>query len=102
MAAVFSPAFLYICFLRLGQTGKRICYGGKTDKTCRIWLSGDKIHLLRRSPHNDLTSNGRLCPFCPVESFEHAQNFQLEETDITGHRQTRSGCTGQKMNINRI
>ena len=32
--------------LRLGQTGKRIYYGGKTDKTCRIWLSGDKIHLL--------------------------------------------------------
>ena len=23
--------------LRLGQTSKRICYGGKTDKTCRIW-----------------------------------------------------------------
>ena len=32
--------------LRLGQTGERVCYGGKTDKTCRIWLSGDKIHLL--------------------------------------------------------
>ena len=31
---------------KLGQTGKRICCGGKTDKTCRIWLSGDKIHLL--------------------------------------------------------
>ena len=30
----------------VGQTGKRICYDGKTDKTCRIWLSGDKIHLL--------------------------------------------------------
>ena len=25
---------------------KRTCYGGKTNKTCRIWLSGDKIHLL--------------------------------------------------------
>ena len=32
--------------VRLGHTGKRICYGRKTDKTCRIWLSGDKIHLL--------------------------------------------------------
>ena len=32
--------------LRLGQTGKQMCYGGKSDKTCRIWLSGDKIHLL--------------------------------------------------------
>ena len=32
--------------LRLGHTGKQICYGRKTDKTCRIWLSSDKIHLL--------------------------------------------------------
>ena len=30
------------------------------------------------------TSNGRLCPFCPVESFEHAQNFPPDGTDITG------------------
>ena len=38
----------------------------------------------RIKQHNGLTSNGRLCPFCLVESFEHAQNFQLDETDITG------------------
>ena len=36
------------------------CYGGKTDKACRIWLSCDKIYLFRRSPHNDRTFNGRL------------------------------------------
>ena len=35
-----------ISYLRLGQTGKWICYGGKMDKTCRIQLSGEKIHLL--------------------------------------------------------
>ena len=39
--------YLYgLSHLRLGHTGKRVCYGRKTDKTCRIWLSGDKIHLL--------------------------------------------------------
>ena len=31
----------------------------------------------------DCTSNGRLCPFCPVEIFEHAQNFPLDGRDIT-------------------
>ena len=28
------------------------------------------------------TSSGRLCTFCPVESFEHAQNFPPDGTDI--------------------
>ena len=32
--------------VKASQTDKRICYGGKTNKTCRIWLSRDKIHLL--------------------------------------------------------
>ena len=34
---------------------------------------------------SERTSNGRLCPFCPVESFEHAQNFPPDGTDINGH-----------------
>ena len=31
------------------------------------------------------TSNGRLCPFFPVESFEDALNFPPDGTDINGH-----------------
>ena len=79
--------------VRLGQTGKWICYGGKTDKKWKIWLSGDKIQLPWCLPHNDRTSNLRLCPFSLVESFEHAQNFKPDETDITGRRRTWSGFT---------
>ena len=30
----------------------------------------------------DRTSNGCLSPFCPVESFEHVQNFRTDGTDI--------------------
>ena len=33
---------------------------------------------------SDPTSNGRLCPLCAVESFEHAQNFPTDGTDISG------------------
>ena len=31
----------------------------------------------------DSTSNRHLCPFCTVESFEHAQNFPPDNMDIT-------------------
>ena len=45
--------------------------------------SSDRFSGTHKS-HNDCTSNGLLCPFCPVESFEHAQNLKPDETDITG------------------
>ena len=48
------------------------------------------------------TSNGRICPFCPVESFEHVQNFPPDRTDIKGHHRTRNGFTGLETDIKRI
>ena len=51
---------------------------------------------------SDRTSNGLLCPFCPVESFEHVQNFPTDETDINGHQRTRNGFTGLETDIKRI
>ena len=44
-----SDYAVFIRTLRAWSDRQRICFGGKTDKTCRIWLSGDKIHLLARS-----------------------------------------------------
>ena len=49
--------------------------------------TGDVTHEFRTNcmvTDSKHTSNGHLCPFCPVESFEHAQNFPLDKTDITG------------------
>ena len=49
--------------------------------------TGDVTHEFRTNrmvTDSERTSNGRLCPFCPVESFEHAQNFPPDGTDITG------------------
>ena len=51
---------------------------------------------------SDRTSNGRLCPFCPVESFEHVQNFPPDGTEINGHHRTRNGFTGLETDIKRI
>ena len=51
---------------------------------------------------SDRTSNGRPSPFCPVESFEHVQNFPPDRTDINGHYLTRNGFTGLEMDIKRI
>ncbi|KAH3701747.1 hypothetical protein DPMN_076742 [Dreissena polymorpha] len=48
----------------------------------------------RKLTYEDRTSNGGLCPFYPVENFEHAQNFPTGGTDVTGHRRTRNGFTG--------
>ena len=52
--------------------------------------TGDVPHKFRTNrmvTDSELTSNGLLCPlkaFCPVESFEHAQNFPSDGTDING------------------
>ena len=51
---------------------------------------------------SDRTSNGRLCPFCPVESLEHVQNFPPDGTDINGHHRTRNGFTGLETDIKQI
>ena len=48
---------------------------------------------------SDRTSNGRLCPFCPVESFEH---FPPDGTDINGHHRTRNGFAGLETDIKQI
>ena len=56
--------------------------------------TGDVMHEFRTNhmvTDSERTSNGRLCPFCPVESFEHAQNFPPDGTDINGHHRTRNG-----------
>ena len=48
-------------------------------------LCKDVMHKFRTNRmvmDSDRTSH--LCPFCPVESFEHAQNFPPDGTDITG------------------
>ena len=55
-----------------------------TDKN-RI-STGDVTHEFRTNrmvTDSNRTSNGSLCPFCPVESFEHVQNFPPDGTDIT-------------------
>ena len=51
---------------------------------------------------SDRTSNRRLCPFCPVESFEHVQNFPTDGTDINGHHRTRNGLTGLETDMKQI
>ena len=48
---------------------------------------------------SDHTSNGR---FCPVESFEHVQNFPPDGMDINGHHQTRNGFTGLETDVKQI
>ena len=50
---------------------------------------------------SDRTSNGHLCPFCPVEN-EHVQNFPPDGMDINGHHRTRNGFTGLDADIKRI
>ena len=51
---------------------------------------------------SDRTRNGHLCPFCPVESFEHGLNFPPDGTDINGHHRTRNGFTVLETDIKRI
>ena len=51
---------------------------------------------------SDRTSNGHLCPFCPVESFEHVQNFPPDGKDINVHHCSRNGFTGLEMDIKQI
>ena len=48
---------------------------------------------------SERTSNGGLCPVCPVDSFEHAQNFLPGGTDINGHHQSMNGFTGLETDI---
>ena len=43
-----------------------------------------EFQINRMVTDSERTSNGRLCRFCPVESFEHAQNFPPYGTVITG------------------
>ena len=67
--------------------------------------TGDVTHEFRTNrmvTDSERTSNGRLCPFCPMESFEHAQNFPPDGTDINGHHRTRNGFTGLETDIKRI
>ena len=52
-----------------------------------------KFRTNRTVTDSERKSNGRLCPFCPVESFEHAENFPPDGTDINGHHRTRNGFT---------
>ena len=40
--------------------------------------------FVERISHIMTVSNGRLCPFCPMESFQQAQNLKPDETDIAG------------------
>ena len=51
---------------------------------------------------SDRTSNGRLCPVCSVESFEHVRNFPPDGTDINGHNRTRNGFPGLETDVKRI
>ena len=77
--------------------------------------TGDVTHEFRTNrtvTDSDRTPNGRLCPFCPVESFEHVQNSPPDgtdinghhrtRTDINGHHRTRNGFTGLETDIKRI
>ena len=77
----------------LGQTGNGFVTEGKRTKHAEFGYPVTNF-ISSNSLYNDRTSNGRLCPFCLVESFEHAQDFKPDETDITGYRRTRSGLTG--------
>ena len=67
--------------------------------------TGDETHEFRTNHmvmDSDCTSNGCLCPFYLVESFEHVQNFPPDGTDINGHHRTRNGFTGLETDIKRI
>ena len=61
-----------------------------------------EFRINRMVTDSDRTSNGRLYPFCPVESFEHVQNFPPDGTDMNGHHRTRNGFTGLETDIKRI
>ena len=56
----------------------------------------------RKVTDSERTSNGRLCPFCAVESFEHVQNFPPDGTDINGRQRTRNRFTRLETDIKRI
>ena len=58
-----------------------------------------ELRTNRMVTDSERISNGRLCP---LESFEHAQNFQPDGTDINGHHRTRNGFTGLETDIKRI
>ena len=55
------------------------------QNTSPMTLETLAIDLWAYKPHNDHTSNRHLCPFCPVESFEHTQNrTKRTSPDIAG------------------
>ena len=49
-----------------------------TDENRTEWTPTDTLS----------TCNGNLIPFCPVKSFEHAQNLPTDRTDTNGHHRT--------------
>ena len=61
-----------------------------------------KFRINRMVTDSDCSSNGRLCPFCAVESFEHVQNFPPDGTDINRHQWTKNGFTRLETDIKRI
>ena len=74
-----------------------------TDKN-RI-STGDVTHEFRTNrivTDSDRTLNGHLSLFCPVECFEHVQNFPPDRTDINGHHRTRNRFTRLETDIKRI
>ena len=86
-----------------GSISQELCNFVLPDKN-RI-STGDVTHEFRTNrivTDSDLTSNGRLSPFCPVESFEHVQNLPPDRSDINGHHRTRNGFTGLETDIKRI
>ena len=90
----------------LVRPANRFVYGQKMDEHAKFGYTVSKsISSDGQGSHNQLvecishtmtlsTPNGRLCPFCPMESFESAKNFPPDEMDITEHRRSRSGFTG--------
>ena len=95
---------------KIGTTGsvlQELCHIVIPPDINRYRIStGDVTHEFRTNrmvTDSERTPNGRLCPFCPVESFEHVvQNFPPDRTDINGHHRTRNGFTGLETDIKRI
>ncbi|KAH3829194.1 hypothetical protein DPMN_131186 [Dreissena polymorpha] len=98
-----SPTFLYVSCPLLSV--ENALGPGQPDINGHQPDTGGVTHEFRTNrklTYEDRTSDGNLCPFYPVENFEHAQNFPIDGMDVTGHRRTRSGFTGYETDIKRI
>ena len=86
-------------FQRTWTDAKRISTG---QGTYEYRAKRTSAHWYRTSNGCRYPVNGCLYPVASVPSFEHAQNFLPDKTDITGHRRTRNANAGRETDMERI